>query len=195
MIEGNAPTQAALHNCGPSPREVFRCPAIGSTETIDLARVLWGWQEMPWAQTCTIVSTRVAESASPPADRDRRIAGPQFAAVCARVLECLEASHAPDAGAAALVRSVVALVLDCGWHRDMIGLAKHTQQPVLRWRAGPRWPEAPKEPVHSRDVALAIAAHAVYTPPLLLWTRVPSLDWLRCDIVLAVRCPWQSGAR
>jgi hypothetical protein len=193
-MEGTSPTQSALHNCGPSPREVFRCAAIGSTDTVDLSRVLSTWQDMPWAESRRIVSTRVAALHTPPRHADLCFAEPAFGRVCACVLECLDAPRPGDANSGTLVRGIVTLVLDRGWHRDMIGLARHTSREVGRWRASP--PTGTLEaPAYARDVALAIAAHAVYTPPLLLWTRVASMDWLRCDIALIVRRPWEGGSR
>jgi hypothetical protein len=197
MTEACGEAQTRLHNCGPGPREVFRCAPIGASVEIDLATVLAGWDAMPWHRSRTIVSRRRDPDEDDPVGMDSRFIEPTFVSMCGHVLERLEVPYAPGHDMATMVRRVVAVVLERAWHHDLLGLAGHTMRDPQVWLLGTgfvrnstRFPST-----STRDVALAIAAHAVYAPPLLLWTRVPSLDWLRTDISLQLRCPWQAGAR
>jgi hypothetical protein len=37
------------------------------------------------------------------------------------------------------------------------------------------------------DVALTVGVYAVFAPPLILWTRTPSLRWFRTDTLIVLR--------
>jgi hypothetical protein len=195
MTEPNSDVQRRLHNCGPGAREEFRCAAIGASVDLDLATALMGWDAIPWRRSRTVVSRRHDADEIDPDGIELMFVEDVFVGVCGQVLESLHAPRPRVPGMAEIVRSIVALVLEHGWHRELIGLARHAYRDPHVWRMGPSVAQGLEPRVDARDVALIIAAHAVYTPPLLLWTRVPSLDWLRTDILIRARCPWQDGAR
>jgi hypothetical protein len=195
MTEPNADAGSRLHNCGPGAREIFRCAPIGTTVDLDLARALMGWDAMPWRRSRAVVSGRYTPDESDSNRIDSAFVQSAFVEVCGRVLETLDAPRPGGARMAAMVRSIVAVVLEHGWHRALLGLARHAYRNPQLWCASSSYARSYKPRCDSRDVALTIAAHAVYTPPLLLWTRAPSLDWLRPSVALHVRCPWKDGAR
>jgi hypothetical protein len=175
---GNAPdaSQHRLHNCGPVSREVFRTPAIGELVTFDLRRTLLGWAK------------RRAGLGMPDGWTDGAVPLPAavIAAATSRVLSVLGIEPPPhgagtDAGhARRCLGALVGLLEEAGLLRDLVGIAFHTVRAA----------EAPADPARStstEELARALAVYAVYVPPLLLWTRTPSLRWFRGDTLITLR--------
>ena len=46
---------------------------------------------------------------------------------------------------------------------------------------------APARTPAALQLATTLAVYAVYAPPLLLWSRTPSLRWLRGDTVISLQ--------
>jgi hypothetical protein len=191
-----------LHNSGPGAREVIRCAPIGIDRRVDLFQALYGCQEVPrrlvYAFRRDAETTMVVQGKQYPAfTSDMGRITPTLAVdVCGVLLAALGVAVPEPAGAAphqharTLLRLLLDHVVEQGWHEVLLGLVTHGSWPPAHWRTPARTGQGRTTPA---DAALALAAFAVYAPPVLLWTRTPSLDWVRCDVFLQVRQLWGGG--
>lgn len=188
--------QSRLNNSGYGrPPAAFRCPAIGGTRLLDLYATLAFWPGLAPADL-TALETAAASTLSP-APRNQvtqaRIPPATIASITAGLLHELgtDAGIAHQDGtaetAAALVQRLVVEVMTRGWHRTLFGLASPQGIPPHTWRSAEALCESQ---LPAQPVALTLAAFAVFRPPLLLWTRPPSLDWLRADLCISFRRLW-----
>jgi len=180
-------TQHRLHNCGPVSREVFRTPAIGALMTFDVRRVLLGWAEgregfdlaTEWPADVERAPAALLARVAREAIRELRMEPPPEE-------DGSDADHARR-GLAALVAGL----RKKGRFRRLVGIAFH----AVRTDEGC---EVPGRKPSTVRLATTLAVHAVYAPPLLLWTRNPSLRWMRADTLIMLRCfdaPAASGRR
>ena len=181
-----------LNNCGPSPQEVFRCARVGGRAELDLLRSL---------RRSRILSPELRElrsavdAAAGEESASTRIPARLIASMAGKVLDALggimpDAEGADPERAKAALGALVRHVTARGAHRGLLGLAASEAVPAARWWSRARFP-AGREAID--DVALTMAAFAVYKPPLLLWSGAPSLDWMRVDATLAVHTLWSAG--
>jgi hypothetical protein len=182
-----------LHNCGPSTREVFRCARVGADHQTDILRSLTRCGPLHEQIVEIRGATRMCED---PAERehvDPRIPPEIVSSICTRLMERMDATinvgdMANDSECATvLLRSLVGHVVDRGWHRRLLGTASHSQVAPENWWKKPRFSPGTTA---VEEVALVVAAYGVYSPPLMLWSRPASLDWLRVDTLLTVRQLW-----
>jgi hypothetical protein len=165
-----------LHNSGAGPREVFRTPSIGKLVTFDLRKAL---------------VARVSRQPGCEGDGEwgieRSPAPPELVALAARQALIglgLTSDHEPGGEPAQEARASLAALIAAlqkrGLLRGLAGIASHEArvEPVLTRRL----PE-----VSTRDLARTLAVYAVYAPPLLVWSRTPSLRWFRGDTVIRLR--------
>jgi hypothetical protein len=200
--EPGSPASHRLHNCGPGVREVFRCPPIGGDLRLDLYRALCRCREVRAAHggalrpSIPLEDGRSGSGSEMPAAALARIPERSIAAVGVALLEALDGRLPPtragaDAGRAQpVLRAVIAAVMERGWHTERLGLARHAEVERERWNAKAR---IGCTPVSVEELAFTLAAFAVYTPPLLLWSRNPTMDWLRVDVYMQLRTAWGAG--
>jgi hypothetical protein len=169
------PAQHQLHNCGPVSREVFRTPAIGRLTTFDLRRTLLGWTA--GREGFDLAAAWPEDTAHVPAP---------FVVSIAHEVLCELGIEPPsvEVGEAARARRCLAALVEGlqarGKLRRLVGIAFHAARdddPVV----------APARTPSTLQFATTLAVYAVYAPPLLLWTRGPSLRWLRADTLIMLR--------
>ena len=184
-----------LQNSGPDTREVFRCPALGTLQRLDLFSALLCCDVVPRDQFYAVL--RAADDTLPtPPPMIARIPAENVEAIGLVVLGALGVASSPPSGscpterAQEVLRRVVALVKERGWHTTRLGIATHVELDPATWRDRER---IGCDRVSVAFLAFTLAAFSVYSPPLLLWTREPSLDWLRVDIHLGLRSLWGAG--
>jgi hypothetical protein len=170
------PALHRLHNCGPVAREVFRTPAIGRVLTFDLRRALLGWA--PVRGDLDIE----AEWPDPLGDAPPALIARVAAAVLAdRGGEPPVHRTGTDADHA---RRCLAVLVEHLAHRGRLrrlaGIASHARR-----AASP--PAATERPVSTNTLALTLAVYAVYAPPLLVWSRTPSLRWFHGPLMIRLR--------
>jgi hypothetical protein len=174
--EGPAGVLAGLHNSGAAPREVFRTAAIGRVVHFDLAGARDTWDR------AGRIAREVGESA-------RKVGGvPSVIHACltAAVLQelgaevPLVAENEPDAQARRLLGVLVETLRGRGALDDLVGLAFHEQRTDASTSVVP-------DEVSTLEMARTLAVYAVYAPPLLLWSRSPSLGWMRSDTLIGLR--------
>jgi len=165
-----------LHNCGPTSREVFRTPAIGERVTFDLRSALLGWAAGPgaleipagWADGSDPTPARLVIDAAGRALRELEMELPPAE-------DGADADHARRCLAA-----LVGGLRGRGHLRRLAGIAFHAVREDDAVGAPERTPAA-------LQLATTLAVYAVYAPPLLLWSRTPSLRWLRGDTVISLQ--------
>ena len=180
-----------LHNCGPAPRDVFRCPPLGYVQALDLAHAVVRCDALPAAlRDATWALVRRG------AKRFPRELVEELAVLMLRELGAepkQEAAEAADAiSVARLLQQLVDRTVALGGGAQPLGLARHVVGALDERLA--RMGVAGSSGFEARHVARTLAAYAVYSPPLLLWSRPASLDWLRADVGLVVRCLWNTEA-
>jgi hypothetical protein len=164
-------TLAALHNSGPGTREVFVTSPVGHVTRFDLATARAGW-EAAGHPACASGEAR---------DRPAPYAVPMAAA-----LSAIDAALQPRAAArqAAEARHLLAVLIETlraeGALDDLHGIARAEAR-------GPLAPPKPPPPVSALELARTLAVHAVFAPPLLLWSRSPSLRWMPSKHLLTLR--------
>jgi hypothetical protein len=184
-----------LHNCGPGTREVFRCARVGTDHPVDLLASLAGAAGFD-ADLRSIRRAVMAGTSAADGERGGAIPRPLVADLAARLLERIGVAPASEPAtndaerAAGLLRQLVGEVVRREWHRPLIGLASDTALSQHEWWAKERLKALP---CSLEDVARTVAAYAVYSPPLLLWSRPASLDWLRVDVTLSLRRLYAPG--
>jgi hypothetical protein len=177
LEDGPAGALGALHNCGAGPREVFRTAAIGRLERFDLegARHAWHRRELLVRETGESLEAGnrvdpISSTASLTAAVLRELGVPVP----------LTPETEGDVQAKRLLGTLVEVLRDRGALDDLGGIAFHEQR-----SQGTQCP-APCI-VSTLEVARTLAVYAVYAPPLLLWSRSPSLRWMRNDTLIALR--------
>jgi hypothetical protein len=176
--EGTTGALAALHNCGAGPREVFRTAAIGHLERFDLEGAYRAWDRDE------LVVRTIEESAEAGGGCTMMSMNACLTAAVLRELG-VPVPLAPEADrdgqARRLLRTLIDVLRDRGALGDLTGIAFHEQ----------RAPAATQRPAPGSGSALemgrTLAVYAAYSPPLLLWSRSPSLRWLRHDTLIALR--------
>jgi hypothetical protein len=202
ITEPYSPSSHRLHNSGPGVREVFRCSPIGTEVRLDLYSAICRCDALSGGQLQGLrQGLRLEEPPTGPAGGRgtaalARIPESSIAAIGAAALEVLGEPLAPpldgsDADRARpVLRAVTGLVMARGWHTDRLGLARHIVVGRESWNAQQR---LGSDPISAEELAFTLAAFAVYTPPLLLWSRNPTTDWLRVDVYLQLRALWGAG--
>jgi hypothetical protein len=174
--EGPAGTLAALHNCGPGTREIFVTSPVGHVARFDLAAARAGW---------------MAAGHPAGAGGEAPCRSAPHAVPMAAVLSAIDAALKPRAAArhAAEARRLLAVLIETlraeGALDDLHGIARAETR-------GPFGPMKPPPPVSALELARTLAVHAVFAPPLLLWSRSPSLRWMPSKHLLTLRrfdCP------
>jgi hypothetical protein len=178
------PALHRLNNCGPVAREVFRTPAIGMMLTFDLRRTLLGWAagrdgfdvEAEWPDPLgdapPALIARLAAAAL--ADLGVEPPGRGIGTDADHARRCL----------AALVRQLA----QRGRFRRLWGIASHARR-VVSARA------STEQPASTVTLALTLAVYAVYAPPLLVWSRTPSLRWFNGPLLIHLRRLGEPGGR
>lgn len=181
-----------MYNSGSAPRDVFRCPPLGSVQSLDLAQAVVRCDALPAElrdATWAVVRRGVKRF---PREIVAELAVLMLRELGAEPRE--EAAGAADAlSPARLLQQLVDRAVALGGAAQPLGLARHVvgaldERLALAGVGG----SSSFEPLH---VARTLAAYAVYSPPLLLWSRPASLDWLRADVGLVVRCLWNTEPR
>jgi hypothetical protein len=165
--EPGAPS-GRLHNCGCRPAEVFKTATVGTHKLLDLRFAIATYAGSP---DCDLDGYWWPE-------RSGRLPEGLIAAATRAALQSLApGDHTPSAGDDAV--PLLALLRDRlrgrGTLRGLAGVARERQAEPSRSGALHLQPLA---------AALTLVAYACYAPPLLLWTRTPSLRWFRSDVVL-----------
>jgi hypothetical protein len=166
----------ALHNCGAGPREVFRTAVIGGIERFDLQGAHFAWD----------LDGRVAGILEESAALDGGIPMSVAASLTAAVLRELGVGVdvRPDPDRDGQTRRLLGVLIETlrrrGELAHLVGIAFH------ELRTSATSAPAPGS-VSALEVARTLAAYAVYAPPLLLWSRSPSLRWMRDDTLIALR--------
>jgi len=186
-----------LNNSGyGAPPQTFRCPEIGRCHNLDLLAALAAWPDLAAGDLAAL--EEAVQRGNTPLDRamlvPARIPAATAASIVGGLLQSLGAPGEPVREESAMEAATLLLgrlvrhVVGLGWHRTLLGLGSPLPLSPATWRVGEP-PAGPLQP--SESVALTVAAFAVFRPPLLLWTRAPSLDWLRVDMRIAIRQLWQ----
>lgn len=192
----------ALHNSGPCPREVYRTPAVGRSYRLDL-RMLSGSESLP-AALRRMVGIVDRDADGSPA---RHVTPPTDVHAIARTLL---ASLDSDAAAPARVRwrapkpatadeactmiaRLAERVAELGWLQPFHGLATVVPFDSSRPTRAPteyntEWPWLPGGTAYGTlRMAWNLCAISYLSPPLILWTREPSLAWWRSDVVIELQ--------
>ena len=213
-IRGGDSAPPALCNSGPTPREVYRTPAIGQTLQLDfkilcrskeLPRFLWpsAGRELRPSQPSSagihvspvranaIATFLLATLSTEPASRRAR-------AMCARAM--LGGGRRANAATSvyATIASLAERLCELGWLTTFNGLATTVVQDELshaeriRRARGIVLPWLPRgEEYGVIRLAWCICAVSYLSPPLILWSRTPSLVWWRDDHVINLQ--WLGG--
>jgi hypothetical protein len=175
LEEGADPAQHRLHNCGPSSREVFRTPAIGRVLTFDLHQARQAWQR---EEVFRQIVRESAAAGGTPASLYTCVIGLALREFGVEIPlgreEDLRSQTVRALGV--LVRTLV----ERGLVDDLAGIAAHH-------RREPGEPEPLAACPSMLEIARTLAVYAVYTPPLVLWTRTPSMRWMRHDTLITLR--------
>jgi hypothetical protein len=168
--------RSVLHNSGAGPREVFRTPAIGRIQRFDFEAACRGWKPAV-ADIASRASRRAIRDAVTPA---------AIASLTASVLRDLAIGTPLDSGAAAadeakrLLGVLVETLRERGSLHDLTGIAFHESRDSAYRAPG-------STGVSTLALARTLAVYAVYAPPLLIWSRSPSLRWMGPGTVIALR--------
>jgi len=184
--ERRGAAQHLLHNCGPVSREIFRTPVIGRLTTFDLRSALLGWAtsrpyldlDAGWTEDPARVPESFVARVADEALRELQIEAPTDE-------DGSDADHARRCLAA-----LVGELRERGRLRRLVGIAFHAARNDEAIAAPARTPS-------TLQLATTLAVFGVYAPPLLLWTRAPSLRWMRGDTVIMLRrfdAPLRGGA-
>jgi hypothetical protein len=174
--EGCAPDPHRLQNSGPTTREVYRTAAIGSLLHFDFDVALGAW-DRPGGVVRTLEESAEAGDGIP-----------------ATIVTCVTGAVLRELGVDFPVaaerdrdgqaRRALALLVDTLRARsmldDLVGIALHEHRTATT-------PTRAAGSVSSEELARTLAVLAVYTPPLVLWTRTPSLRWICHDTLIVLR--------
>lgn len=186
MHESDTPP-AALHNSGfGRPPVVYECPGVGVTYCIDVTRLrrdctqLWIGRKPTPAQVICEVATHIASSLQPsasgtePAQAQRTVQN-----VETRALQQI-------ARLAAVLRTLGALEPFRGLVK--VSPAGDPARTAHHATLGDAWPWLiPHAQPELLRIAWSICAVSYAAPPLLLWTREPSLTLWRDDRAITLR--------
>ena len=174
-----------LHNSGPGSREVFRTAAIGELVVFALGRALLDWPGWGADEPPRLGRLLRRRADIPPAIA---IAAARHALVA--LGETHDAAPVPrdqDRAARAacdLLARLARALRERGQLDHLVGLASHKEVPHA---AQPAEGSSEEPRSSAADFARTLVAHSVYAPPLLLWTRPPSLHWWRADVRITLR--------
>lgn len=167
-----ADAQSRLHNSGPVPQEVFRTPAIGTVTYLLLTQTILAWDA--WADRPLYPEKTPLPERLPPA----------FAHEAARRALVRLGEPEPRAGvprdpergkvrACELIAELARVLGARGELADWMGIAtcEVLSAPQAMGAANVRTQNPPTD----LEVARSIVAYSVIAPPLLLWTRPPTL--------------------
>jgi hypothetical protein len=178
--------RSRMNNCGPgsNAREVFRTPLLGTAVIFDLRETLsagccWIGAALRSTSLKTLTPRAIAEMSR-------------------ALLEHLGIDPPPrlrDGGEDArsqlqvLTRQVVA----SGRARTCVGVAYACARAIQSASTPPgvhgqaATATQTFRPSSALDVALTIGVYAVFAPPLILWTRTPSLRWFSSNTLIVLR--------
>ena len=183
-----SPASAAshlLHNSGPCSREVFRTAAIGERMRFSLGWALLDWRDWGGDQPARLAALVQRRADIPPAIA---IAAARRALValgerCDDHYVSRDRDRATRSACALLTR-LASLLRERGLLDRLIGLASDEELQRPPWRTDPNSAESR---FSAEDFARTLVAYSVYAPPLLLWTRPPSLHWWRTGVRITLR--------
>lgn len=198
----------ALHNSGPGPMAVYRTGAVGQTFQLDLGTMLRCWTGLPAELRAPMACNPPGmDGPSPeafcPPDKAAGIArfllealAPRSRARATREaherrLATADAPRDPGERARTSIAMLAERVAEMGWLSPFYGLARWQtlNNPVHMTRPGKalqnEWPWLPAGEEHRvLRHAWSVCAVSYMSPPLILWTRPPSLTWWRGDNVI-----------
>jgi hypothetical protein len=156
------------------PEKIMRTSAIGTPIWFDLQTALQGW---------TGQSEEVGEPPPWPAGKTRAPASYVLETVRRVLLEQdVDLPAAGSGGDAEAARRCLGRLadhlLESGKLRDLTGVASHEGRSA-KGKTPP--------PVSTLEFSRTLVVYAAYAPPLLLWTRRPSLRWFRRDVTICLR--------
>ena len=217
MRGGMSDRVPALHNSGPAAGSVFRTAAVGDLHRLDIGATLCVSRSLPEAlrDPMDLASTRSFWKTSDPErlpDRVVAIANALLAQLpttgstgwerpsLTRLVAGRESGPATDARVPSAVAALAERVAGLGALESFAGIAR--TQVVMGDSATNRLEQArgltlPWLPGGDRHEPLRLAwcvcAVSYLAPPLLLWSRAPSLAWWRADTVILLR--WFGDSR
>jgi hypothetical protein len=151
--------QDRLHNCGPTSGEVFRTPAIGRVVTFYAGSALAGWKGEPSVRDVAHDPVRAAALVLPAVLEELGIPTPS-------------GRGRKEERTLRMLGALVEALRERGHTHGLVGIASHA------WGIPYGDPPAQKH-VSTLVLARTLGVYAVYAPPLVLWSRTPSLQWLR----------------
>lgn len=206
----------ALHNSGPVAREVYRTAAVGRIFHLDI-RTLLGWSALPRELRRPIrygvhgpgghlspehlISPDKAHGIASFLLDAPELAGPELATGSGSTTPAIQCDAAgrghEDANATGPARAAIAALAGrlagLGWLCPFHGLAtststEHGSTARENTDMQNEWPWLPGGKEHSLlRLAWCVCAVSYLSPPLILWSRSPSLAWWRGDEVIALR--------
>jgi hypothetical protein len=210
-LRGGDVAPPALHNSGPVPRSVHYTAGVGATHRLDLGTLLHEWTELP----SDLRSPMALTPPGPRGPSRKNFAPPEKAAGIARFLldaiapirgteqelaahrrrvAACEGPVKSHAGASASIAALAERVSELGWLKPFHGLVqwKTLDNPSHHARGyiadHTEFPWLPAGDEHqSLRHAWCVCAASYMSPPLLLWSREPSLTWWRGDNVIELR--------
>jgi hypothetical protein len=210
-LRGGDIAPPALHNSGPGPRTVHYTAGVGSTHCLDLGTLLYLWTELP----PDLRSPMALTPPGPNGPSRKNFAPPEKVAGIARFLldaiaptrgteqelaahrrrvQACEAPGTLHGKACASIAALAERVSELGWLTPFHGLVKwkmlsnpvHMTRGLTAMRTEFPWLPAGDEHRSLRH-AWCVCAASYMSPPLLLWSREPSLAWWRGDDVIELR--------